>query len=793
MTPNDRDEGLDAAPIDDARLDSIRTRTRDLSRALDAQRRRIKTRYLFHGLGWIVAAITLVGLAAFALDYSLRVPATVRIVLSLSTLVYLVVALRRRVLYPLRKAIGADDVALAVEQRFPELRQELITAFQLGRDLSASGAAALRGQSAAMVERVVENAAAQARDLPFDRILSLRRTLRIWIAASAAVVLALAVVLPRPDAFGVFLWRTLGWNAEYPRRTHLFVELPEGQAEFLVEAGTGTANVMLAAGGDLPVLVRAEGESPREVFLVVEGGRGLPASIAMTQRPGERFRHVFRRVQGEFRFYARGGDDDRGDLLVTVRAVEPPLVASVEATLTFPAYTGLPPETRQGGAIEALTGTRVRLEIGTTAPVSRAELHFVQGGNVQKLAPTRIDDDSGAGRRFHGEFDVLVSDQYEVHLFGERELANPRPASYPILVLDDKPPNGRLLTPSGDDVHVVLATALLPLRLIAADDFGLALVTLSSSVGGAATTRRRELAATPPGQRPRELAVTELIAVRELSAPGSTGPVQGDAIGLELELVDNKAPEAGRTVLSRRTVHVVDEVELMRRLSAQFRRVRGDVEASLQTQRDRKDALEGLLEAPPDVATAGRSAQLVALEVGQGRVLAGVRRVREGLQRAFDTHLFNGLEGSDSVHAAATAQFWLAFHRSDASADERVAAFYRAVADEQRAGRIGRMEKALDPLLAMTLRADRLVEDLAGKALLGLERASVATERDVMIAALTEVMRLQVEAVAELEALLAHLDQWNEFQDVVQSARALRDAQRDVEYRTRTQRGEDKR
>ena len=42
---------------------------------------------------------------------------------------------------------------------------------------------------------------------------------------------------------------------------------------------------------------------------------------------------------------------------------------------------------------------------------------------------------------------------------------------------------------------------------------------------------------------------------------------------------------------------------------------------------------------------------------------------------------------------------------------------------------------------------------------------------------------------SELEALLAQLDEWNEFQDLIHQARALRDAQRDVESRTRSLRG----
>ena len=51
---------------------------------------------------------------------------------------------------------------------------------------------------------------------------------------------------------------------------------------------------------------------------------------------------------------------------------------------------------------------------------------------------------------------------------------------------------------------------------------------------------------------------------------------------------------------------------------------------------------------------------------------------------------------------------------------------------------------------------------------------------------LATVQQIQAGLRTELTALLSQLQEWNEFQDVVQQARALRDAQKDVEYRTRT-------
>ena len=53
-------------------------------------------------------------------------------------LAYLAYLLHRFVLYPLNRALTRRDVALAIEQRFPELQEKLISAIQLGKGLAPS-------------------------------------------------------------------------------------------------------------------------------------------------------------------------------------------------------------------------------------------------------------------------------------------------------------------------------------------------------------------------------------------------------------------------------------------------------------------------------------------------------------------------------------------------------------------------------------------------------------------------------------------------------------------------------
>jgi len=769
--------------LSDPSQPALRAWSEEIDAVLAEQLARIRRRFLVHGLGWVLAAAAIGLCLYYALDRSLELPAPVRVITTLVGLTYVGIGVERRLRYPLRRAFGRDDVAIAIERKFPELREQLVTAHELKNQLGADApASALRDQSEAMVARVVEEAAARLRTLPVSEILTPRRTVRVWSVAAFAVIGLGTLAMTQGEAFHVFVLRSLGITAEYPRSTRLFVELPEGDTWFRITRGDGTAEVRISTGADLPVLVRAEGVHPREAFLVLEGGRGLPPEVSMSQRPGERFRHVFRRVQGDFSFHARGGDDPRGDLQVFVRTIDPPLVGTIETELTYPAYTGLPPESQRGGAVEALIGTEVRVLVRATTPVERAALQFLDSDAPLELTPVELVDDSGVGQAFEGRFTVTSMDRYQVELVHREGLTNPRPGTYPVVALEDHGPVGRVLLPAGDDVQVVLPTGRLPVRIEAKDDFGLSRVTVEASTARAENASEILLHDRERDGATRAVVTTVLLDVDALE-PGD-GPRQGDTVSLGFALTDNRVPEQNRTELARRQVYVVDAADLARRIASHFRRVRDQVERALDQQRTQADALEGILEELPDPRD-GRDPRLVTQQVGQARVVQTLRRIRDDLMQAYDVHLFNGLEGTDSTQAPQVEAAYVAWHSAAAEAIAYDPGFYRQIGRDQAEGRIGPMEQALDPILDMVMRTDRIVEEDGASATRALDEASVAGSSTQLGERLAEVGIRQTRIVADLEVLLGQLDEWNEFQDVVQQARALRDAQRDIEYRTR--------
>jgi hypothetical protein len=89
----------------------------------------------------------------------------------------------------------------------------------------------------------------------------------------------------------------------------------------------------------------------------------------------------------------------------------------------------------------------------------------------------------------------------------------------------------------------------------------------------------------------------------------------------------------------------------------------------------------------------------------------------------------------------------------------------------------------------MTGLCDLLQTELAPNAVRALAKAQIARGAPELTAALTEATQLQTKIAATLQDLLGRLDEWNDYQDLVQEARALRERQRDVQNRTEEIRG----
>lgn len=751
---------------------------------LAEQERRLRRRYLWNGVALSVAVPGAAVLIAFALDHMLRLPAPVRVFHTLVLLALAVAVAWRSLRYPLRRRFGEVDLAAWIERSFPDLHQRLVSSLQL----HALGDEALRNQSRPMIDRLLAETAAAVRALPFDQLYDDRRTARIGAAAGVLTLSLAAGIVIWPATARAFVLRHLGLSAEYPRRTHLVIKLPPAGPELQRHDGDDVIELLVPAGADLHVLVQATGVVPDEVFLEVtpesDAGAGAlpPRSITMAQRPGDWFRHVFRRLAGSFRFHARGGDDEHGDRVVVVRTVHPPQVATLRATVASPRYTGLEPAVQDGGAIEALIGSEVALSLTTTAAVQRATMVFLESGRRIDLQPTTMQDDSAASTSYEARFAVETSDRYQIELFTGDGLRNPNPGTYPIAALQDYAPVGRWLLPD-DEGLLLLPQALLCVRVDAHDDFGLAAIDLGIDHAGARRLDLPLLGDTPAAETVR----TAFFEVRELlGAAESAATASADGLLLQLTLRDNREPEANRTELPRRIVQIVDEAQLAAAIGRAFRLLREETAQAHELQVDRRGRLEDLL-AREDGSGTERSNLLTAIEVGQSRIATACARVHQGLMRAFDLHLWNRLE--QSPNAAVVIDLYRQRWQETPTAVALDPAFYRDLQQRRRAGTLGAMETTLDPILAMVGLADRLATE-AGPALVRrLAEAQVARSAADQGRILAEVATRQQEVEATLQQLLLRLEEWNDYQDLIQETRALRDRQRDLQGRTEEARG----
>lgn len=747
---------------------------------LERQRARVRRRWLVHGLGIVLGLPLAACLFFFALDHVLRLPLAIRLLHTAAIAGLLGWTAWRFVKYPLSRSLSQQDTAILLEARFPELHQRLVSAVQLG----GTATDGLRNQSQQMVRVLLDETMAAAKALPLHELFAPARTLRVWAGAAAVLLAATAGAVLQPATASAFVLRHLGMSVSYPRATNLQVELPPSGPDLHRVDDAASTTITMPAGGDLHVSVLAQGVVPEGVELMVTGQDGDERSIGTTPRPGGRFRHVFRRVTGSFTFHARGGDDEQGDRVVEVRTIHPPAVATIEARLTPPAYTGQDPVVQKGGAVEALVGTTVELQVTATAPVRSATAVFLEGGRRLELQPAAVADDSGTSPTFTGRFVVETPDRYQVELLGDNGLRNPDPGSYPVAALQDYSPVGRWLQPDDEGSAVLLPTATLCVRYAAKDDFGLAKAELLVELPGGREQRIALLQPVAAGTRaPLEAAGLRLLRLTDLLGEARSAQ---EGLALQVLLEDNKAPAANATQLPRRSIQVVDAAQLAAAIARHFRSLREEVTQALEIQEDRRARIAELQQDNPSPSQTVAQA-LTAVEVGQGRVQTAADRSHRQLMRAFDMHLWNGLETSN--HAPKVVELYTSWHEARPEAPANDPAFHRELARQRREGTIGALELVLDPILGMVLLADSLATDLGPRAARLLAEAQVAQDAAGLRQALDGIAAVQDQAITALTQLRDRLEEWNDYQDLIQEARALRDRQRDVQLRTEELKG----
>ena len=313
------------------------------------------------------------------------------------------------------------DLARLVEERVPSLEDRLATSADL---LAQSDTASARSRVGAAL---LDDTAARIDAIAPDAIVSddvMRRAMRHAVLASVVLIVAGALLIGPVS-------RTL-------RATWLFAS-PSGLT-FHVEPG----DVRLRPGTPLTIRVRAEA-STGSLVPDLEARMGDAVRRApMTPEGGARFSVTFGSVPASFTYRATLAGRHSPDYRVVL--LEPPGIAGIDLTYEFPAFTRMAARTEtDSGDVYAPAGTRVRVVVRartTTTPIASASLSL-RSGTVLPLT-------AGSNGTWAGDILVSKDDGYRVRLTDTDGLENENASEYFVRMMDDRPPNVRILRPGGD-------------------------------------------------------------------------------------------------------------------------------------------------------------------------------------------------------------------------------------------------------------------------------------------------------------------------------------------------------
>jgi hypothetical protein len=428
----------------------------ELSSRIDRVRRRWFTQVALRTAGRAACAVAIPIAAAVLVEYAWQPRGAALVGLALVS-ASASLALAGMVLWRMQRRPSDRVVARYIEERAAAAADG-----PPGDDAIVSAVDVIAGARGATLDAfrplIVGAALRRLRAIDSDRVVpgeAMRRAAVEAAAGSALLIGALVVAVP-PLGRAVEAARV----AMFPATVHVDV-LP--------------GNVRVAAGEPLRIraVVRSEAGALTQFTpsLVVAAG-AEERKVAMAAR-GDGFEFGFESVDRSFRYRVVAGSATSSEYSVT--ALFAPRVERIDLRYQYPSFSGLPVRDEEdGGDVYAPVGTRVRFRILADKQVRDGAIAFAGG---RPLALRAVGD-----KVLEGEVVLAAEDSYRIKLADADGLRSTDDTEYFIRLMDDRPPDVRILRPSSDRQITPLEEVAIEAR--ADDDYGIAAFDLVYSVSG---------------------------------------------------------------------------------------------------------------------------------------------------------------------------------------------------------------------------------------------------------------------------------------------------------------------
>ncbi len=170
----------------------------EIESRLDSLRNTIRRTAFIQGAALVVRLVCLCLAIAFLIDIFWDAPRLVRLGLLLATSAAAFVVIVLRIIRPLVRRIGHEELAALVESAHPEMEERLLSSLELARSTDRD---ALKG-SPLMREQLMKETARATRDLPFDEVVDSSRAVRQTVMACIAFLAVLAPFVVLQEGYG---------------------------------------------------------------------------------------------------------------------------------------------------------------------------------------------------------------------------------------------------------------------------------------------------------------------------------------------------------------------------------------------------------------------------------------------------------------------------------------------------------------------------------------------------------------------------------------------------------------
>jgi len=313
-----------------------------------------------------------------------------------------------------RRPMDLHAVAEAIEQEYPQVGHLLTTAAEQTPDPA-------KGEFGFLQLRVIEQVLTHPDRETWEQRFRQKRT-----NASSAQLLAVA-------ALGVACTLTgrLASGPAGPGHTWLAGEVTVAPGDTRVERGTG-----------LVVTARFGATPPADATLVVTSASGKTQHLPMARQLADPvFGASLPEIAEDGHYHVAYGTRQTRDY--TIGVYDYPALARADASLHYPAYTGLTNQTiRDTLRVSAVEGTRLAYTLQLNQPVVSARL-LNPAGNLALTVQTNP-------VALLSDFTLTNSARYTLELVDADGRTNKFPTEFSIVVLPDRPPEVKVVFPAGD-------------------------------------------------------------------------------------------------------------------------------------------------------------------------------------------------------------------------------------------------------------------------------------------------------------------------------------------------------